>query len=175
MWNLCSNHWIVWWYACLSTVVGWIANIFWNKYMPMWFELQSLDLFIERRSTCLKYAASIASTTVYGVQHFLCAIDVTWHAAPYLLVGRIRTAKNLDLSSFHLFRWVWGGLRGSHWKRYGPFYLTTLAVPLVMADLTRHVLQGAPPAVILWSSTYLNQPNEAHGTVGTLHPREWFI
>ena len=33
--------------------------------------------------------------------------------------------------------------RGSHWNRLGPFYLTLAAVPLVMADLTRHVLQGA--------------------------------
>jgi hypothetical protein len=32
--------------------------------------------------------------------------------------------------------------RGSHWSRLGPFYLTLAAVPLVMADLTRHVLQG---------------------------------
>lgn len=31
--------------------------------------------------------------------------------------------------------------KGSHVQRYGPFYLTLLAVPLVMADLTRHVLQ----------------------------------
>lgn len=28
-------------------------------------------------------------------------------------------------------------------RRYGPFYLTLLAVPLIMADLTRHVLQDA--------------------------------
>ena len=31
--------------------------------------------------------------------------------------------------------------KGSHLQQYGPFYLTLLAVPLVMADLTRHVLQ----------------------------------
>ena len=31
---------------------------------------------------------------------------------------------------------------GTHWQRYGPLYLMLLAVPLVMADLTRHVLQG---------------------------------
>lgn len=32
--------------------------------------------------------------------------------------------------------------RGSHWRRFGPVYLACAAVPLVMADLTRHVLQG---------------------------------
>ena len=32
--------------------------------------------------------------------------------------------------------------RGTHWTRYGPLYLVGIAVPLVMADLTRHVLQG---------------------------------
>ena len=32
--------------------------------------------------------------------------------------------------------------RGTHWQRYGPLYLVGIAVPLVMADLTRHVLQG---------------------------------
>ena len=29
----------------------------------------------------------------------------------------------------------------THISRYGPIYLTCLSVPLVMADLTRHVLQ----------------------------------
>mmetsp|Transcript_18015 Transcript_18015/g.58828 ORF Transcript_18015/g.58828 Transcript_18015/m.58828 type:complete len:141 (-) Transcript_18015:377-799(-) len=32
---------------------------------------------------------------------------------------------------------------GTHWQRYGPTYLVCLSVPLVMADLTRHVLQDA--------------------------------
>lgn len=32
--------------------------------------------------------------------------------------------------------------RGSHWQKYGPLYLVSVAVPLIMADLTRHVLQG---------------------------------
>jgi len=31
--------------------------------------------------------------------------------------------------------------RGSHLYRYGPFYLVLFSVPLVMADLTRHLLQ----------------------------------
>jgi hypothetical protein len=34
--------------------------------------------------------------------------------------------------------------RGSHWNRFGPFYLCALGVPFIMADLTRHVLQGEP-------------------------------
>eukprot|EP01113_Clastostelium_recurvatum_P009883 TRINITY_DN1481_c0_g1_i1.p2 TRINITY_DN1481_c0_g1~~TRINITY_DN1481_c0_g1_i1.p2 ORF type:complete len:118 (-),score=0.88 TRINITY_DN1481_c0_g1_i1:156-509(-) len=30
--------------------------------------------------------------------------------------------------------------RGTHWNRYGPFYLCAVAVPLVVADILRHVL-----------------------------------
>jgi len=30
---------------------------------------------------------------------------------------------------------------GSHMNKYGPFYFVFLSVPLVMADLTRHILQ----------------------------------
>lgn len=30
---------------------------------------------------------------------------------------------------------------GTHWQRFGPLYFTILSVPLIMADLTRHVLQ----------------------------------
>jgi len=35
-----------------------------------------------------------------------------------------------------------------HWNKYGPLYLTLFAVPLIMADLLRHVLQdvGAWPS-----------------------------
>jgi len=29
---------------------------------------------------------------------------------------------------------------GTHWQRFGPTYFVSLAVPLVMADLTRHLL-----------------------------------
>jgi len=28
-----------------------------------------------------------------------------------------------------------------HWNKYGPLYLTLISVPLIMADLLRHVLQ----------------------------------
>lgn len=31
----------------------------------------------------------------------------------------------------------------THWEIYGPVYFTALSVPLVMADLTRHILQDA--------------------------------
>ena len=34
--------------------------------------------------------------------------------------------------------------RGTHWQKYGPLYLISLAIPFIMADLTRHVLQGTP-------------------------------
>eukprot|EP01134_Creolimax_fragrantissima_P004789 CFRG4789T1 len=33
--------------------------------------------------------------------------------------------------------------RGTHMQKFAPFYVTLLAVPLVMADLTRHVLQDS--------------------------------
>ncbi|KNC77605.1 hypothetical protein SARC_09937 [Sphaeroforma arctica JP610] len=33
--------------------------------------------------------------------------------------------------------------KGTHMNRFGPFYLTLMAVPLVMADLTRHILQDS--------------------------------
>eukprot|EP00696_Hemimastix_kukwesjijk_P013454 gnl/Hemi2/26847_TR9031_c0_g1_i1.p2 gnl/Hemi2/26847_TR9031_c0_g1~~gnl/Hemi2/26847_TR9031_c0_g1_i1.p2 ORF type:complete len:117 (+),score=26.34 gnl/Hemi2/26847_TR9031_c0_g1_i1:381-731(+) len=33
--------------------------------------------------------------------------------------------------------------RGTHWNRYGPFYLITMGLPFIMADLTRHVVQDA--------------------------------
>jgi len=35
-----------------------------------------------------------------------------------------------------------------HWNKYGPLYLTLIAIPLIMADLLRHVLQdvGTWPA-----------------------------
>lgn len=44
----------------------------------------------------------------------------------------------------------------SHWQVYGPFYLTAIAVPLVMADLTRHVLQDSG----LWNgpSSHMYKP-----------------
>eukprot|EP01023_Acetabularia_acetabulum_P010735 TRINITY_DN14892_c0_g1_i1.p4 TRINITY_DN14892_c0_g1~~TRINITY_DN14892_c0_g1_i1.p4 ORF type:complete len:136 (-),score=18.91 TRINITY_DN14892_c0_g1_i1:593-1000(-) len=29
---------------------------------------------------------------------------------------------------------------GNHWQKYGPIYLVSLALPLIMADLTRHVM-----------------------------------
>lgn len=32
---------------------------------------------------------------------------------------------------------------GTHWQRFGPLYLVAASVPLVMADLTRHVLQDS--------------------------------
>lgn len=39
--------------------------------------------------------------------------------------------------------WKSADRRGSHWRKYGPLYLILLAIPFIMADLTRHVLQDA--------------------------------
>eukprot|EP00743_Colponemidia_sp_Colp-15_P009515 GILK01010405.1.p2 GENE.GILK01010405.1~~GILK01010405.1.p2 ORF type:complete len:115 (-),score=20.97 GILK01010405.1:266-610(-) len=39
--------------------------------------------------------------------------------------------------------WTSKKRRGSHWQRFGPMYLILLSLPLVMADLTRHVLQDS--------------------------------
>ena len=54
--------------------------------------------------------------------------------------------------------------RGTHWQKYGPLYLVGLAVPLVMADLTRHVLQGGPLALALalWPSCSVQHLFECH-------------
>lgn len=46
----------------------------------------------------------------------------------------------------NLTQFVWWNNKkrtGSHLSRFGPTYLCLLSVPLVMADLTRHVLQDA--------------------------------
>lgn len=40
--------------------------------------------------------------------------------------------------------WKTSSRKGTHWQTYGPLYLVCISVPLVMADLTRHVLQGDP-------------------------------
>jgi len=40
--------------------------------------------------------------------------------------------------------------RGTHWHRYGPFYFCLFAIPLVCADLMRHILMDngmLPPSV----------------------------
>lgn len=39
--------------------------------------------------------------------------------------------------------WKTKGRKGSHWQRFGPLYICMLSVPLVMADLTRHLLQDS--------------------------------
>lgn len=55
--------------------------------------------------------------------------------------------------------------RGSHWSRLGPFYLTLAAVPLVMADLTRHVLQDAD----FWTGQSSSMYNEHCCSVHSCH------
>ncbi|KAK9813126.1 hypothetical protein WJX72_009501 [[Myrmecia] bisecta] len=39
--------------------------------------------------------------------------------------------------------WKTAARRGTGWSKWGPLVLVVLSVPLVMADLTRHVLQDA--------------------------------
>eukprot|EP00744_Colponema_vietnamica_P006136 GILI01008933.1.p3 GENE.GILI01008933.1~~GILI01008933.1.p3 ORF type:complete len:122 (-),score=40.05 GILI01008933.1:88-453(-) len=41
------------------------------------------------------------------------------------------------------FAWNSGKRRGSHLMKFGPLYCSILALPLIMADLTRHVLLDA--------------------------------
>ncbi|KAL3148151.1 hypothetical protein ABBQ38_014433 [Trebouxia sp. C0009 RCD-2024] len=50
--------------------------------------------------------------------------------------------------------------RGTHWQCYGPLYLVGVAIPLVMADLTRHVLQDSD----IWSgpSSSMYKPHCGH-------------
>mmetsp|Transcript_29126 Transcript_29126/g.92955 ORF Transcript_29126/g.92955 Transcript_29126/m.92955 type:complete len:139 (+) Transcript_29126:225-641(+) len=46
----------------------------------------------------------------------------------------------------NLFQYIyWKSLKrgGSHFQRYGPLYLVGCSMPLVMADLTRHILQDS--------------------------------
>jgi len=55
--------------------------------------------------------------------------------------------------------WKCGSRKGSHWNRYGPFYLCALAVPLVIADIVRHLLKDydmLPPALNQALSEYRN-------------------
>lgn len=56
--------------------------------------------------------------------------------------------------------------RGTHWQKNGPLYLTLAAVPLVMADLTRHVLQDAGMWVGPSSSMYDEECCSLHSCRG---------
>jgi len=56
--------------------------------------------------------------------------------------------------------WKTSVRKGRHWQKFGPLYLVCVAVPLVMADLTRHVLQDSG----IWSgpSSSMYKPNCGH-------------
>lgn len=56
--------------------------------------------------------------------------------------------------------------RGSHWQRFGPLYLICAAIPLIMADLTRHVLQDAGVWSGPSSSMYRPDCSSVHGIHG---------
>jgi len=60
--------------------------------------------------------------------------------------------------------------RGTHWQKNGPLYLTLAAVPLVMADLTRHVLQDAGMWVGPSSSMYDEECCSLHSCRGMHGP-----
>mmetsp|Transcript_11089 Transcript_11089/g.15100 ORF Transcript_11089/g.15100 Transcript_11089/m.15100 type:complete len:147 (+) Transcript_11089:341-781(+) len=55
--------------------------------------------------------------------------------------------------------------RGSHLERFGPLYLSVAAVPLVMADLTRHVLQDSG----LWSGPSSSMYDESCCALHSCH------
>jgi len=62
--------------------------------------------------------------------------------------------------------------RGSHWSTYRAFYLALLSVPLVMADLTRHVLQDAD----MWTaSSHMYRPGCEHHDIRCLSVVGWFF
>jgi len=66
-----------------------------------------------------------------------------------------------------------GMRRGSHWNRFGPFYLCVLAVPLIMADLLRHVLQDAGVWPSPGSDMYRSDcPYSTHG-IGGIRCLSW--
>lgn len=48
-----------------------------------------------------------------------------------------------NLTQYVHWKGVTSKRRGSFWRRHGPTILCALAVPLVMLDLTRHLLQDA--------------------------------
>eukprot|EP00873_Tetraselmis_striata_P014038 jgi/Tetstr1/434302/TSEL_023408.t1 len=68
--------------------------------------------------------------------------------------------------------------RGTHWSRFGPAYLCFLGVPLIMADLTRHVLQDSGVWPSPGSDMYrADCPYSTHGISGLrcLSAVGWFF
>ena len=61
--------------------------------------------------------------------------------------------------------------KGTHWRRHGPTYLCALSVPLVMLDLTRHLLQDAD----IWTgpSSSMYRPNCDDSGLGGLTCLSW--
>mmetsp|Transcript_2263 Transcript_2263/g.5073 ORF Transcript_2263/g.5073 Transcript_2263/m.5073 type:complete len:136 (-) Transcript_2263:85-492(-) len=60
--------------------------------------------------------------------------------------------------------WKSQNRKGTYWNRVGPFVLVLLALPLVMLDLTRHVLQDGE----LWSESAMYRPYCVHHDVRCL-------
>lgn len=62
---------------------------------------------------------------------------------------------------------------GGHWGKWGPTYLVSASVPLVMADLTRHVLQDAD----LWPApgSAMYSPSCGHADIRCLSIVGWFF
>jgi len=65
--------------------------------------------------------------------------------------------------------------KATHWQRHGPTYLVALSVPLVCADLVRHLLQDGGQ----WPSpgSDMFRPNCKHGVLGfkCLTPIGWIF
>jgi len=59
---------------------------------------------------------------------------------------------------------------GTHWPKWGPFYLALLAIPLVMIDLTRHVLIDS--GYLTSAGMYRDNCNDAN--VSCLSVLGWF-
>jgi len=59
------------------------------------------------------------------------------HTVSFIITGTIMLALVIYI------RYTAKNRYGSHWQVYGPTYLCVLAALMIMADLTRHVLQDA--------------------------------
>lgn len=65
---------------------------------------------------------------------------------------------------------------GTHWKRFGPLYLTCIAAPLILADLFRHLLQDQGiwkecqrPDGYVWGSRCTWSSSQYHCTLAAPH------
>mmetsp|Transcript_5129 Transcript_5129/g.14338 ORF Transcript_5129/g.14338 Transcript_5129/m.14338 type:complete len:145 (-) Transcript_5129:175-609(-) len=61
----------------------------------------------------------------------------------------------------------------SHWQQFGPFYICALGVPLIMADLTRHILQDSDVWPSPGSDMYRSDCKYSTHGIGGLRCLSW--